>query len=573
MHDLVIRGGTVVDGTGAAPYVADVAIDGGTITQVGKVAQQGREEIDAAGKLVTPGFVDLHTHYDAQAMWDPVLAPTAWHGVTSVVISNCSVGFAPLRRDERDFPLRVLEAIEEIPVEVMEQGIEWDWESYPEFLDALDRRRHTLDIATQVTHVALRAYVMGARAEANEPATPADMSEMERLAEEALRAGAIGVSASRTKFHRFADGDIVPGTYGNEHELVGLAQALGRVGGGHVMQYLGNVLDLDHDLPFTRELARHSASPVHFIMSDTEWQRRLGFAEAMRDNEGLEVYAHVPPRGVGQIGHWRATEHPFRKAAAVEAIAHLPWAERLERLRDPALRAEAIVQTAAEPDSFFRAFSFEQLYELTDDFDYEPDPARDSLAARAAQSGEDPFGLAWDIITGNDGKGMIWAPIANYRAGNLNAVRELLEHPMTLTSLSDGGAHSTRVCDSAGTTFMLAHWCRDRTRGPCLPVEQVVRWISRDTAFAYGMKDRGVLAPGYLADINVIDFERLRLQAPWLADDFPGGAHRLLQRAEGYDATIKRGVVTFRNGEHCGAYPGGVVRGPQMAASLAATAD
>jgi N-acyl-D-amino-acid deacylase len=470
-----------------------------------------------------------------------------------------------LRRDDRGFPLRVLEAIEEIPVEVMEAGIEWDWESFPEFLDALARRRHTLDIATQVTHVALRAYAMGARGEADEPANDADMAEMARLAEEALRAGAMGISASRTKFHRFPDGGIVPGTYGNEHELIGLADALGRVGGGQVMQYLGNPFDLDHDLPFTRELARHAKSPVHFIMSDTEWQRRLDFASAMRDEEGLEVYAHVPPRGVGSIGHWRATEHPFRNTAAVRAIAHLPWPERLERLRDPAVRAEAIVQAAADPDSFFRSFTFDRLFELTDDFDYEPDPATKSLAALAAASGEDPYGLAWDIMTARDGTGMIWGPLTNYKAGDLSTVRELLQHPLTLTSLSDGGAHSTRICDSAGTTFMLAHWCRDRKRGPTLPIEQVVRWLSRDTAFAYGMRDRGVLAPGYLADLNVIDFDRLKLHAPYLANDFPGGAHRLLQRADGYEATIKRGVVTFRNGEHCGVYPGGVVRGPQAA--------
>jgi N-acyl-D-amino-acid deacylase len=565
MHDLVIRGGTIVDGTGAPPFAADLAIDGGIISLVGEVTAAGREEIDASGRIVTPGFVDLHTHYDAQAMWDPVLAPTAWHGVTTVVMSNCSVGFAPLRRADRGFTLSVLEAIEEIPIPVMEAGIEWDWESYPEYLDALERREHTLDLATQVTHVALRAYVMGDRAAANEPASAAEQAEMERLAEEALRAGAIGVSASRTRFHRFADGDIVPGTYGNEHELIGLADALARVGGGQVMQYLGNPFDLDHDLPFTRELARHAKSPLHFIMSDTQWQRRLDFAQTLRDDEGLEVYAHVPPRGVGSIGHWRATEHPFRNTAPVRAVAHLPWPERLERLRDPALRAKAIVEARAEPDSFFRSFTFDQLFELTADFDYEPDPATHSLAARAAASGEDPFGLAWDIMTANEGKGMIWGPLTNYKAGDLSAVRELLLHPLTLTSLSDGGAHSTRICDSAGPTFMLAHWCRDRKRGPTLPIEQVVRWLSRDTAYGYGMKDRGVLAPGYLGDANVIDFARLKLHAPYLADDFPGGAHRLLQRADGYDATIKRGQVTFRNGEHCGVFPGGLVRGPQAA--------
>ncbi|MCB2046923.1 MAG: amidohydrolase family protein [Novosphingobium sp.] len=565
MHDLVIRGGTVVDGTGAAPFVADIAIDGETITKVGTVAEQGREEIDASGRLVTPGFVDLHTHYDAQAMWDPVLAPTAWHGVTSVVMGNCSVGFAPLRRNDRAFPLRVMEAIEEIPVDVMEEGIDWDWESFPEFLDSLERRKHTLDIAAQVTHVALRAYVMGARAEANEHADEADMAEIERLTEEALRAGAIGVSASRTTFHRFPGAGIVPGTFGNEHELLGLADALGRVGGGHVMQYLGNPTDLDHDLPFTRELARHAQSPVHFIISDTEWQRRLAYAQALRDDESLEVYAHVSPRGVGQLGHWRAVEHPFSKAPAMKAISDLPWAERLARLRDPELKSAAIAQTKEAPDAFFRGFAFDQMFELDETFDYEPDPATQSVAARAAASGQDPYALVWDIMTAKDGAGIIWVPITNYKAGDLSTVRQLLEHPMTLTSLSDGGAHSTRVCDSAAPTFMLAHWCRDRTRGETLPVEQVVRWISRDTAFAYGMKDRGVLAPGYLADLNVIDFERLRLHKPFLADDFPGGALRLLQRADGYDATIKRGQVTFRHGEHCGIYPGGVVRGPQAA--------
>lgn len=564
MHDLVISGGTIVDGTGAPRYTGDIAIDGGKISEVGAVSGQGRDEIDATGKLVTPGFVDLHTHYDAQAMWDPILAPSAWHGVTSLVIGNCSVGFAPMRSDNRDFPLRVMEAIEEIPIAVMESGIDWDWESFPDFLDSLARRDHTLDIAAQVTHVALRAYVMGARAEADEPANASDMVEMERLAEEALRAGAIGISASRTRFHRFAGGGIVPGTYGNEHELIGLADALGRVGGGHVMQYLGNPFDLDNDLPFTRELARHSKSPLHFIMSDTEWERRLAFARSMRD-EALEVYAHVPPRGVGQLGHWRAVEHPFWQAPAMQAIAALPWAERLAHLRDEQFKAKVIAQTREAPDGFFRAYGFDQMYELDDDFDYEPDPTSKSLAARAASSDMDPYDLVWDLMSAKDGTGMIWVPITNYKSGDLGTVRQLLEHPLTLASLSDGGAHSTRVCDSASPTFMLAHWCRDRTRGETLPVEKVVRWLSRDPAFAYGLKDRGVLAPGYLADINVINFDRLRLHQPYLANDFPGGAHRLLQRADGYEATIKRGQVTFRNGEHCGVYPGGVVRGPQSA--------
>lgn len=567
MHDLVIRGGTVVDGTGSPPRLADIAVDGGLITAVGEVRDSGREEIDATGRIVTPGFVDLHTHYDAQVMWDPILAPTAWHGVTTVVIGNCSVGFAPLRREERDFPLSVMEAIEEIPRDLMEAGISWDWESYPEYLDSLDRREHTIDIATQVTHIALRAYVMGDRAAANEPATPADLAEMERLAEEALRAGAIGVSASRTKAHRYAHGEMVPGTYANKHELLGLADALGRVGGGHVMQYLGNPFDLDDDLPFIRELAGRAHSPIHYIMSDTEWQRRFAVIEEA-GRQGEEFFAHLPPRAVGMIGHWRSVEHPFSEAPSMRAIAGLGWPDKLERLRDPSFRQTVIAEMRERPRGMFKAYAFDRMFEIADYPDYEPDPETDSFAAKAAVAGVDPFEYAWDVMMANEGTGMFYVAITNYRPGHLDTARQLLAHPRAVVSLSDGGAHSTRVCDGGASTFMLAHWVRDRTRGEKLPLETVVRYLSRDTAFSYGLKDRGVLAPGYIADLNVIDMERLKLPAPYLADDFPGGGLRLLQKAQGYVATIKRGVVSFRDGEHCGRYPGRLVRGPQHAVAI-----
>lgn len=561
MHDLVIRGGLVVDGTGMAPREVDVAIDGGLITAVGSAAGRGREEIDAKGRIVTPGFVDLHTHYDAQVMWDPILAPSAWHGVTTVIMGNCSVGFAPLRPQDRSFPLKVMEAVEEIPQDVMEAGIDWTWESYPEYLDALARRSHTIDIGTQVTHVALRAYVMGDRAARNEPATAEDRTRMAALAEEALRAGALGVAGSRTKFHCFDDGTIVPGTFANHEELDALADALARVG-GRVMQYLGDTLDLEHDIPYTLELARRAKSPIHFIMSDTGWQDRLALIEAGR-REGLKFYGHAAPRAVGMIGHWRAVEHPFSASATIQSIADHTWERQLESLRDQEFKRKVLTETQAIEPNFFSTFPAERIYEMDAYPNYEPDPAADSIAARAEKAGLPWLEYAYDVMMRGDGTGMIYVPIANYKPGDFSVIRNFLEHPDMVVSLADGGAHCTRVCDAATPTFMLAHWSRDRTRGDKLPLEHIVHCLTRSVASSYGLNDRGVLREGYLADVNVIDFDRLRLPAPYRAFDFPNGAQRLLQKAEGYVATIKRGEVTFRDGEHCGRFPGQVLRGPQ----------
>jgi N-acyl-D-amino-acid deacylase len=563
MHDLVVRGGLVYDGSGGAPFQADIAVDQGLITEVGTVPETGTEEVDASGLIVTPGFLDLHTHYDAQVTWDPILAPSAWHGVTTVITGNCSVGFAPLRTDDRSFPLAVMEAVEEIPRAVMEAGIDFDWETYPQYLDSLERRQHTVDIGTQIAHVALRGYVMGDRAVGGEPATQADIDRMTELAEEALRAGALGLAGTRTVAHTFADGTIVPGTFADEDELLQLSTAVGKVP-GRVMQYLGNVFDIDHDIPYTLELARRSKAPIHFIMSDTAWERRLDLIEAGRA-EGLTLYGHVAPRAVGMLAHWRGLEHPFHDAPTMRAIAELPWAQRFARLLDPAFKATVIAETAALPTSFFTTFSFDRMFELGSYPDYEPDPETDSIGVRARQSGRDPLEYVYDVMCGNDGTGFVYVPIANYRPGDFSVTRTLLSTPNVLVSLADGGAHCTRVCDAATPTFMLAHWSRDRTRGDQLPIEQVVKYLTHDLAASYGLLDRGLIRPGYLADLNVIDFENLRLPAPYQAFDFPTGGQRLLQRAEGYRATIKRGQLTFRDGEHCGTFPGQVLRGSQKA--------
>jgi N-acyl-D-amino-acid deacylase len=561
VHDLVIRNGLVVDGSGREPFAGDIAVDKDLITAVGKVERSGREEIDASGHIVTPGFVDLHTHYDAQVMWDPILAPSAWHGVTTVITGNCSVGFAPLRSDDRSFSLKVMEAVEEIPCAVMEAGIDFDWETYPEYLDALDRRQHTIDIGTQVAHVALRAYVMGERAERNEEATAEDIGVMSELAEGALRAGALGLAGSRTKAHRYVDGTMVPGTFAYEDELLQLSAVVGKVD-GRVMQYLGDVFDLDHDIPYTLELARTAKAPIHFIMSDTAWERRLALIDAGR-REGLTFYGHVAPRAVGLLGHWRSVQHPFEEAPTMQAAAELAWEDRLDLLRDPEFKAKVIAEVAAIEGNFFTSHPFAQMYEMSDYPNYEPDPKTDSIAARAEEHGQQPLDYAYDVMTRNDGTGFLYIPIANYRPGDFSVIRELLTTPNIVVSLADGGAHCTRICDAATPTFMLAHWGRDRTRGEKLPLETVVRALSRDAAASYGLFDRGLLKRGYLADINVIDFEHLRLPGPYRAFDFPAGGQRLLQQAEGYVATIKRGQVTFRDGRHCGRFPGQVIRGSQ----------
>lgn len=563
MHDLVIRGGMVIDGTGDAPFRADIAVDDGFITLVGSVPGEGVEEIDATGKIVTPGFVDLHTHYDAQVMWDPILAPSSWHGTTTVVMGNCAVGFAPVRSEARGFLLSVMEAIEEIPQAVMEAGIDFDWETYPQYLDALERRQHTMDIATQVPHIALRGYVMGERAARDEAATSNDIARMAELTEEALRAGALALSCSRTTAHRMPDGRVVPGADADADEVMALAEAMGRVG-GRVMQYLGNAADLDNDLPYIQELARRSGSPIHFIMSDTGWQQRLAAIEEAQA-KGLTLVGHVAPRAVGMIAHWRAISHPFSECAAIRDIIDLPWDAQLKRLNDSEFRAQVLAQARAATNGWFETSSADRMFPMAQYPDYEPDPQVDSIAAQAATRGIDIFAHSYDVMTGHEGTGMIYVPIANYRAGDFSEVRRLIVHPSTVVSLADGGAHCTRVQDSAAPTFMLAHWGRDRTRGETLPLPQIVKSLSHDTATSYGLNDRGVIAQGYLADINIIDFDKLRLPAPYRAFDFPAGGQRLLQKAEGYVATVKRGQVTFRNGEHCGRYPGALIRGPQHA--------
>ena len=570
MHDLVIRGGTVVDGTGAPRLVADVAVDGGVITAVGHISAQGREEIDATGKIVAPGFVDIHTHYDGQATWDSEMAPSSWHGVTTVVMGNCGVGFAPAKKDKHDWLIGLMEGVEDIPGTALAEGMTWDWETFPEYLDALERRPRTIDVATHVPHGAVRAYVLGDREMPGAVPTDADIAEMSRIVEEGIRAGALGFSTSRTVLHKSVDGELVPGTTATKEELIGIGRAMGRVGYGVFEMASDMKRDWD-EFGWMGALSRETGLPVTFaalqsIAKEMPLEEQISSMIAENDN-GANIVAQIALRGNGIIMAWQGTVHPFRFKPAWAEIEALPWPQRLVRLKDPAFKARMIAEESVFPESdiidFLRivAGGWPVHFEMGPAFNYEP-RQDESVMARAIAAGVSPAEYAYDLLMQDDGTGFIYFPILNYRDGNLNFLEELQTRDDCVNSLSDGGAHCGTICDAASPTFMLQHWVRDR-QGKRITLENAIKRQCHDTARLYGLNDRGVLKPGYLADINIIDLDRLKLSKPWLAFDLPAGGRRLLQKADGYVATVKAGVVTFREGKMTGALPGIVVRGPQ----------
>ena len=570
IFDLVIRGGTVVDGSGSPGRTADVGIDGGIVTDVGHGLGRGRREVSADGALVTPGFVDIHTHYDGQASWDERLLPSSWHGVTTVVMGNCGVGFAPATAGHRQRLIDLMEGIEDIPGTALHAGLSWDWESFDDYLSTLAARPHDIDFATQVPHAALRVHVMGDRALAGEPASPDDVAAMARLARSGVEAGALGFTTSRTLNHRSVTGELTP-TYDTDvAELAGIAAELGAAGQG-VLQLVADFLDPGADLDVILEMARASGRPVsvslvQFPLRPGAYREVLSRLAAASE-EGLVVRAQVAARAIGLLMGLQCTLHPFMTNPVWGDIGGLPVTEQARVMRDPGFKAAVL---AAQTDARNRNLiggrlihKYDLMYELTDPPTYEPDP-RDSIAARAARDGRTGEDLVYDIITGDDGQAMVYVMSANYVSGNLDAVHEMLAHPCTLPGLSDGGAHVGTISDGSFPTTLLAHWARDRRHGR-FPVEYIVQQQARDTARAVGLDDRGVLAPGYRADVNVIDLDRLRLRRPEMHFDLPGGGRRLLQRAEGYLHTFVRGQETYADGEPTEALPGRLIRGARPA--------
>jgi N-acyl-D-amino-acid deacylase len=567
MHDLVIRGGTLVDGTGTPARTGDVAIDGDRIVQAGGKAGAARRDIDADGLLVTPGWVDIHTHYDGQVTWDPYLTPSSWHGVTTLVMGNCGVGFAPARPDRREWLIGLMEGVEDIPGTALAEGIQWAWESFPEYLDAIDRMPRAIDVASQVPHGAVRAYVMGERGAKNASPTADDIAQMAELVREGLAAGALGFSTSRTLLHRAIDGEPVPGTFAGEEELLGIGRALGHVGHG-VFELASDLAPEDPEFAWMEKLAAATGRPVTFacLQNDLvpeQWRRLLELAERCAAR-GARVVPQVSGRPTGLLLGLESSFHPFSTHKSYAEIAMLPLAERVRRMRDPAFRARILAETPehALPVAQFIAASFHKLFPLGDPPDYEPAPET-SVKAIAEREGKSPQEVAYDLLLARDGKELLYFPLLGYTHGNFDALYTMLMHPQAVLGLSDGGAHCGIICDASMPTFMLTHWARDRRRGARIPLEQVVRMQTRNTAALFGFDDRGALAPGLRADVNLIDFDALAIAPPEVVFDLPANGRRMVQHASGYVATIQSGQPIYERGEPTGALPGKLLRGPQ----------
>jgi N-acyl-D-aspartate/D-glutamate deacylase len=565
--DLVLRGGMVVDGTGAAPFEADVAIKDGVIVAVGKVAGRGREEINAVERIVTPGFVDIHTHYDGQATWDAHMQPSAWHGVTTVVMGNCGVGFAPCRAEDHDRLIRLMEGVEDIPFPVLTEGLPWNWESFPDYLDSLAGRQFDVDIGTQLPHAALRVFVMGERGANREPATEADIHAMAAIAKRAVEAGALGFSTSRTLNHRTSDGQPTPTLTAAEDELTGIAMGLASAGKG-TLQFVSDFNDTDEEFAMLRRLVEKSGRPLSFSLVQSPRQPRQ--YEALLDHlaaasaDGLPMRAQVAGRPVGILFGFELTLNPFSQHPSYREIAKLPLDERLKKLRDPAFRAKLLAESTQAEAGFAANMTrnWQIMFLMGETPDYEQTPDQ-TVAALAAARGTTPEELALDHMLSHGGRGMLYLPFLNYADGSLDPSHTMLTHPNTVPGLSDGGAHVGMICDGSFPTSNLTHWTRDRTRGPKLSLESMVRMQTHDTAQAVGLHDRGLIAVGYRADLNVIYYPALALKAPEVAYDLPAGGRRLIQKAEGYIATIVAGHVTYRDGEPTGALPGRLLRGAQ----------
>ncbi|HVN87481.1 MAG TPA: D-aminoacylase [Candidatus Binatia bacterium] len=564
MHDLVIRNGLVVDGTGRPRFDSDVAIDDGMITAVGKVSARGRREIDAKGLLVAPGWVDVHTHYDGQVTWDPVLAPSSWHGVTTLVMGNCGVGFAPVRRGQEDFLIELMEGVEDIPGTALHEGIDWRWESFPEYMDALAAMPRVLDVAAQVPHCAIRAYVLGERAH-DLDLTDDQIAEMARLTRDAVRAGAVGFSTSRTILHRSRHG-LVPGTHSKPEELLALGRALGDAGHG-VFEMVSDLQGQEPDLSWMREFCRTTGRVLTFALAQSPiqpeaWRETLTRIDEL-NAQRLRIVPQVPCRPTGMLYGLQSSLHPFITHPTYrDELAALPLGQRVVRMRDPNVRARLLSEEPSTPHPIARALmsNWAFIFPLGNPPDYEPAPAT-SAAATAAREGRRPEEVVCDWLLEHDGRGFFFAPLANYVDGNFDALREMMLHPRTVLGLSDGGAHCGLICDASMPTYLLTHWVRDRTRGARIPLEHAVRLQTGNTAKVYGLNDRGTLEVGKKGDVNVIDLDALRLHAPEMVFDLPAGGRRLIQKVDGYRATVVAGEVTFEDGEQTGARPGGLVRG------------
>ncbi len=554
-HDLVIRGGTVIDGTGAPRVRADVAVDGGRVTTVGEVTGTGRTELDADGLVVAPGWVDIHTHYDGQASWDPTISPSPWHGVTTVVMGNCGVGFAPVRPDRHEWLVALMEGVEDIPGTALHEGITWEWETFPEYLDALARGPKAIDIGAQVPHGALRGYVMGDRgAEHEEEPTAEEIDRMGRLAAEGIEAGALGFTTSRTVAHKSVDGRLTPSLTAGADELLGIARAIGTTGKG-VFQAVADLDDLQSEFALLRAMAETARRPL----SITTLQRPGQAVDAYRqlldlvdaaNRDGVEVRSQVAARPVGLLLSLQGTVHPLLMSATYQQLKSLPLDQQVAELRRPEVKARVLDELAAPGANLLERMT--PAFELGAPPRYAQDPADAIDLARA-----------YDVLLQDGGTGVVYVPVMNYVEGDMAAVREMLVHPRSVPGLGDAGAHCTMICDASFATYLLQYWTREAPEDQRLSAEWVFQQQAAATAATVGLLDRGVLAPGYRADLNLIDLDRVGITTTEMLHDLPAGGKRLVQRAEGYETTVVAGEVIRQDGKDTGALPGRLVRGAQ----------
>ncbi len=556
MHDLIIRNARIVDGSGAPTFAGEVAVNGTRITAVAsQIDGPARRELDAEGHLLTPGFVDIHTHYDGQVCWDPLLTPSCWHGVTTVVMGNCGMGFAPVHRGREQALIEVMESVEDIPGPVLSAGMPFGWETFAEYLDAIDKP-YVMDIGTQVPHVALRHYVMGERSYEND-ATREEISAMARLTREALKAGALGFSTSRFYGHLDKHNEFVPGTFASAEELLEIGAVTGELGHGSI-EIITDRLHEAAEQSWIEELARRSGRPLLILVTSNMGGEIWELAERCAA-AGLEVRPQIGARPASVLMTLESTVNPMRQFPSYKTIRDLSVAAQRERLRDPVFRAQVLADTPKVPrfeDTARMISTWDRMYVLPADLSYEPGYA-DSLAGIAAARGLHVREALMDVMA--EGRPILYL-IGNYPE-SLEPQRTGIEHARSVVGLSDGGAHCATLCDAGLSTYVLAYYARDRQKGPRLPLEYCVHKMTRDTALAYGLSDRGLLAPGYRADLNIIDFDTLALGAPEMVNDLPAGGRRIIQKASGYRATVCAGEVTFEHGAHTGAMPGRLLRG------------
>lgn len=564
MYDLIIKNGLIYDGKGSEPFKADIAISEDKIVSIGNIEEDSIETIDAKGKIVTPGFVDIHTHYDGQVTWDPYLRPSTYHGVTTVVMGNCGVGFSPCKPDQRDWLIGLMEGVEDIPGTALHEGIDWEWESFPEYLDALEKKPLAIDVGTQIPHGAVRAYVMGERGINHEEASEDEINKMKEIVREAVEAGAYGFSTSRTEKHNDVNGKLTPSITAHKTELVEIAKSLGEIDKG-VLQGISDFYDFESEFDIFKSMSKESGRPISITVEQQDarpdwWIQLLDGIEDAQ-SEGIQMFGQVPPRATGILMGLTATLNPFRFHPSYMEIAEMPLNERVKIMSDPSFRDRLLAEEGVSINPLVDEIvqSYEKMFKLGEPANYEPDP-KDSFQSLSETSNRTAQEIAYDAMLEKEGRALIYHPLFNYLPGDLSLVEKMLKHPYTISGLGDAGAHCGAISDASFPTTLVQHWSRDRDRGEKLPLKTVIKMQTSETASLLGINDRGILEEGYKADINIIDYEKLTLHEPEIINDLPAGGRRLVQKASGYDYTIVSGAVAFIKGEATGVLNGKLIR-------------